>query len=66
MTRTLPQAYFDNKIEQARIKEAVLSAIPADVYYHNLIIAFAEMLARFTEQAYRDEVYKKAPKKPAA
>lgn len=60
----LPQQYFDNKIEQTRIKEAVLMAIPDNVNYYNLIIAFAEMLARFTEAAFREEVYSKSPAKP--
>lgn len=60
----LPQQYFDNKIEQARIKEAVLMAIPDNVNYYNLIISFAEMLARFTEHAFRDEVFTRSPAKP--
>lgn len=65
-TMKLPPEYFENKIEQGKIKQAVLSAIPPDVYYHNLIIVFAEMLARFTEQAFKEEMYTKSAATEAA
>ncbi len=51
------QEYFDNKREQAEIAVAVLKAIPKNACYHNLIISFAEMLAQFTNQAFKEEIY---------
>lgn len=54
--------YFDNKIQQNQIKEAVHKALPGGVYYHNLIIAFAEMLADFTQMAFKEEVFEKGIK----
>lgn len=57
---TLPPEYFENRAEQNRIADAVLSAIPEDVYYHNLIIAFAEMLLWFTQQEFKSDVYSKS------
>ncbi len=53
----LSQDYFDNKREQAEIAVAVLKAIPKNACYHNLIISFAEMLAQFTNQAFKEEVF---------
>lgn len=35
--RKLTKAYFDNKTEQAKIRTAILEAIPAGIFYHNLI-----------------------------
>lgn len=51
------QDYFDNKKEQNEIALAILKAIPKNVRYHNLIIIFAEMLGRFTNDAFKEEVY---------
>lgn len=58
----LPQEYFDNKAEQSKIKQAVLECLPTEVYYHNIIIALAEMLAQFTKDAFKDDVFRKSPK----
>jgi hypothetical protein len=55
----LSQEYFDNKREQCQIKEAVYKALPKDLYYHNLIIAFSEMLQRFIVLAFHEEVHGK-------
>jgi hypothetical protein len=54
-----PQAYFDHKAQQARLKSAILGALPDDgsIYYHNLIIALSELLADFSQQAFKEEVY---------
>lgn len=58
----LTNEYFQNKKQQAVIKGKLLEAIPANVYYHNLIIALAELLADMTRLAWRDDVYTKAMK----
>lgn len=51
----LSPEYFENRAEQAQIKEAIERAIPRDVLYQNLIIALSEMLASLTHQAFEDE-----------
>lgn len=58
----LPPEFFENKKEQSEIKLAVSRAIPKDVYYHNLIIVFSEMLSSFVYRAFNDEVYNKSIK----
>ena len=50
----LPQKYFDDKKEQAEIKMAVTDAIPKDVRYSNLIVAFSEMLTYFARKQFED------------
>lgn len=57
---TLPPEYFENRAEQNKITAAILEAIPENVYYHNLIIVFAEMLLGFTKRAFKCEVYSKS------
>ncbi|CAK0756336.1 hypothetical protein CCP3SC15_2150007 [Gammaproteobacteria bacterium] len=57
--RKLKDEFFQNKIEQGKIKSALWEAMPVNVYYHNLIIALAEMLLRCIELAYKDEVHNK-------
>lgn len=56
MTHRLPPEYFQNRQEQARIKMLIVEAIPEGVFYHNLIIALAELLAGYTEKAFREKV----------
>lgn len=56
----LPPQYFENKKEQSQIGEAILKAIPENVYYHNLIIAMTELLAGFVARAYKEDVFKKS------
>lgn len=63
---TLSPEYFENKVEQGRIKEAVRQAIPENVYYHNLIIVFSEMLVEFTCTAFKEEVFSKSTDKGGA
>jgi len=58
----LTKEFQENKKEQHQIASAVLSAIPENVYYHNLIIAFAELLADFTLRAFKEVVYSKSTK----
>ena len=55
--------YFENRKQQNKIKLLVNEAIPVGVYYHNLIIAFAEMLTDFTWQSFKKDVFKKEIKK---
>ena len=54
--------YFENRQQQSRIKTIVHEALPDGIYYHNLIITFAEMLADFTWQAFKEEVFRKGIK----
>jgi hypothetical protein len=61
-SKDYPEEYFYSKIQQAKIKSLILGALPDDgsIYYHNLIIALAEMLAEFSQQAFIEEVYGQA------
>ena len=49
-----PQEYFDDKKEQAKIKSAIIDAIPKDVRYSNLIVALSEMLTYFARKQFED------------
>ena len=60
MNRQFREEYFENKQEQAKIKLAILHAIPEDVYYHNLIIVLADLLMRFTAASFEEEVLTKS------
>lgn len=55
--RRLSDEFFQNKVEQNQIKEALIRAIPENVYYHNLIIALAEMLHDAAQQAFKEDVF---------
>lgn len=57
---TLPPEYFENRAEQNKIAAAVLKAIPENVYYHNLIIVFADMLLRFTQREFKSDIFSKS------
>lgn len=61
MTKTYTEEYFENREQQANLRQAILHALPDDgtVYFHNLIIVLAELLTEFTRMAFRDEVYTK-------
>lgn len=49
--------YFENKREQSDIKQAILDAIPRDVFYHNLNAVLAELLRDFIGYSTRDELF---------
>lgn len=53
----ITQEYFKNKQEQAEIAIAVSKVIPKNVRYYNLLIVFAEMTARFTNDAFKEAIY---------
>jgi len=57
------EEYCQNRKQQDQIKSLVNEAIPSGVYYHNLIIAFADMLKDFTWQSFKEDVFKKGIKK---
>jgi hypothetical protein len=57
MSRIIPAEYFENRQEQANIQLALTKAIPANVYYHNLIMALLTMLERAIAEEYKTAVY---------
>jgi hypothetical protein len=59
--RELPEEFFLNRSEQARIKSAIMTALPSNLSYYNLIIALAELLVEITDQAYKEDVFTKPP-----
>ena len=61
MPRHYPPEYFASRIQQSKIKQAILDSLISldEVYYHNLIIATAELLAEFTRQAFSEEIFNK-------
>lgn len=40
----------DDELEQSRIEDAILAAIPTNVAYRNLVIVLAKLLAMFTQR----------------
>lgn len=58
--------YFQNKQQQNRIREVILEVLATlpdnEIYYHNLIMVMAELLQRFTEHAFTEDVYTKEVK----
>lgn len=62
--RIYTDEYFENKVQQGQIKKALLLAIPEGVYFHNLLIALAELLADNTRRAFTEEVFTKRVNKP--
>ena len=59
MTSKLTKEYFENRKQQGEIKLAIMESIPRNVYYHNLIIALAEILHRMVEASYQEDVFTK-------
>lgn len=55
----VPKEFFENRKEQAEIKIALTEAIPQNVYYHNLVVALAEMLARAIQEQQKEDVFHK-------
>lgn len=62
--RTYSKEYFENREQQASLRQAILHALPDNgtVYYHNLIIVLAELLVDFTRMAFSEEVYTRSVK----
>jgi len=60
----LGPAYFANKIEQGRIKAALTEAIPIGCKFSNLLIVLTEMLTRYQNYYFNDEVHREMPNPP--
>lgn len=56
--------YFQNREQQANLRQAILHALPDDgtVYLYNLIIVLAELLKDFTHRAFTEEVFTRSVK----
>ena len=59
MTIRFTRQAEENLKEQFEIEEALTRAIPESVYYHNLIIVLAKMIARYTEYSFKEAVWHK-------
>ena len=64
MPRKLSKTYFDNKRQQAQIKQAILAAIPPDVYYFNVILALTELPTWAANQEHEDNLFMIPPTPP--
>ena len=52
----LSKEYFKNRQEQAKIKLAVIEAIPEGVRYDNLIIALSELLREYIWKVFEKDM----------
>jgi len=64
--RELKQEHFDNKIEQSKISDAILSAIPEGVQYYNLLMVLNDLQGRMMQHAFGNKVYKHRPESAKA
>lgn len=56
MEKPLSPDFFANRKEQLQIEEAIILAIKPGMYYHNIVIALANMLRHYTQEMVKDEV----------
>lgn len=50
MSRPLKKEFFDDRSEQAKIKLAIVEAIPEGVYWHNLVAVLFELAHDYSSQ----------------
>ena len=51
----IPEGYWENKREQAKIKSAVVAAIEVGMKYENILKALSELMTTYIYDAYKEE-----------
>lgn len=58
--RKLGKAYFENLEEISMIKEGVWRSIPQGYFYHNIILALADVLSECVRLSLKEELFNKS------
>jgi len=58
--RKLTEEFFDNKVEQNKIKSAIHQAIPEGIFYHNLVIVLSEIIKDMVWEMTKEDIFKKS------